>query len=143
MSVALGGVACGGAQSDTSSSTTEADTSASVAPCTLNVWVPGPDVSGPQGMAVANCGWNYKGGNEQIWVRSCLQQLVTGGWETIAWTCKASWSPAYGTNFVDSGSVPYLTAGRWYRTFGTMSLNGTTVHAYSLGCQGNGGDSCR
>lgn len=58
-------------------------------------------------------------------VEACLEQLVTGGWETIDWTC-ADFSSDTDHHFVwtTTYQVPYWTNGRWYRTQVWARVNG-------------------
>jgi hypothetical protein len=60
-------------------------------------------------------------------VETCLEQLVTGGWQTIDFTCRDFTNA--GTNdhhylYTASGAVPYWTSGRWYQTQVWVRVNG-------------------
>jgi hypothetical protein len=96
--------------------------------CTFAVTSPSP--SGRNGFAVLGCP-----NNENLQLQVCLQQLVTGGWQTINWTCTTTHSLSY---YVDehSGKVPYYTNGRWYRTWAWGYANGASRPIVSSGFQG-------
>jgi hypothetical protein len=60
-------------------------------------------------------------------VETCLEQLITGGWQTINWTCEDFTNA--GTNdhhylYTASGQVPYWTTNRWYQTQVWARVNG-------------------
>jgi hypothetical protein len=99
-----------------------------VGDCTFAVYSPSP--SGRNGFAQLGCAYN-----ENLELEVCLQQLVTGGWQTINWTCATTHSLSY---YVDehSGQVPYYTSGRWYRTWAWAYANGATRAVVSGGFQG-------
>jgi hypothetical protein len=96
--------------------------------CTFAVY--SPSGSGRDGFAQLGCP-----NNEDLQLEVCLQQLVTGGWQTINWTCATTHSLSY---YVDeySGKVPYYTSGRWYRTWAWGYANGASRAIVSGGFQG-------
>jgi len=89
-----------------------------------------PSGGGRNGFAQLGCP-----NNENLQLQVCLQQLVTGGWQTIDWTCSTTHSLSY---YVDeySGKVPYYTNGRWYRTWAWAYANGASRAIVSGGFQG-------
>ena len=51
-------------------------------------------------------------------VQSCMEQLLTGGWQLMNWTCQETTNYGKTFNQIGSNRVPYLTNGRWYRSYG-------------------------
>jgi hypothetical protein len=75
---------------------------------------------------------------DSLEVEACLEQLVTGGWETIDWTC-AVYSSSSDHTFLwtTTYAVPYWTAGRWYQTQVWARVNGGAWgYTTSTGIQG-------
>jgi hypothetical protein len=100
------------------------------------------------GAVTGDYGPNTRFGSAAFWgdgryytLESCLQQLVTGGWETIQWSCSSVNTSGYAG--INTGAVPYWTNGRWYRTAAWVWINGgASGWIVSDGCQGNGGSGC-
>jgi hypothetical protein len=135
---------CGGAGQDAEEeegSSSEAY-SVGIDGCTLAAFTPGTPRSWDSPRAAAgtlNCPSSHR-----IQLKVCMQQLVTGGWQTLDWTCQVSaFEPSQGfsTN-VTSKSVPYYTANRWYRSWAWGYADGANTAVVSAGCKGNGGSGC-
>jgi hypothetical protein len=75
-------------------------------------------------------------------VQACMQQLVTGGWQTMNWTCRTFGPRDQPIIFVATAGVSYYTANRYYRTWAWGSVNGATGTTLSSSCKGNGGAGC-
>jgi hypothetical protein len=74
-------------------------------------------------------------GEDTIQVQTCLQQLVTGGWENVVGSCATS--PTEFTTFVSATGKSYdATCGRWYRTWAWGYNDGDTGTALSDSYQG-------
>nr|HEX4317795.1 hypothetical protein [Kofleriaceae bacterium] len=75
------------------------------------------------GFGEVSCG-NYENTLE---VETCVEQLVTGGWQTINWTCFDYSNANTGDHhyvWATSYAVPYWTSGRWYQTQVWARVNG-------------------
>jgi hypothetical protein len=109
-----------------------------VADCSLNAHEPSSN-----GVATASihCAHGFGGANGGVQGKVCMDQLVTGGWRTIDWTC--SYYDA--TSLKDTGGsmwslkVPYYTSGRWYRTWAWIDANGVQQTTTGPTCKGPNG----
>lgn len=102
----------------------------SVPACTLTAYYPlsGGNV---RGSANISCGTS-----DNIQVQTCLQQLVTGGWENVVGSCQTS-QEVNGTSISATGKSYYPTCGRWYRTWAwgyNDGLTGTALSDTYKGC---------
>ena len=70
-----------------------------------------------------------------IQVQTCLQQLVTGGWQNVVGGCQTS-QEVYGTFISATGKSYYPTCGRYYRSWGWADVNGHTVTEVSRSYKG-------
>jgi hypothetical protein len=109
---------------------TSAALSSSVGGCSFNPETP----IGWERSAAVGVGCNT---NNHVQVQVCLQQLVTGGWETIDFTCADyDWYGSAVTWAYRSHQVPYWTAGRWYRSWAWIDSGGHTASGASGGFKG-------
>jgi hypothetical protein len=109
--------------------------------CTLTADVPGhtPGFYAPRaaGGTIKCPSWR-----NNIQLQVCMQQLVSGGWQTMHWTCTYTGTVSgLGVSAI-SYNVSYYTAGRWYRSWAWGDVNGANTAIVSAGCQGNGGSGC-
>jgi hypothetical protein len=140
--VALGSGCSGGSQgSEDVTASSSAAYSTGIDGCTLAAFTPGttPGFGAPRAAGgVVSCpSWRS---SRQLQV--CMQQLVTGGWQTLQWTCSYTNSNQGFADTEISASVPYYTAGRWYRSWAWGDVDGANTAVVSAGCQGNGGSGC-
>lgn len=108
--------------------------------CTLRAWKP----NGHAGDPMRSWGEIDCPRNESVEVQVCMQQLITGGWQTMEWSC-VTHSPPGGVGDltgVASQPVPYYTNGRWYRTWAWGYASGATNTTLSNTCKGNGASGC-
>jgi hypothetical protein len=98
-------------------------------PCTLTAYYPLSN-GFVRSYATMSCS-----GAEYIQVETCLEQLVTGGWQNVVGSCKTS-PEAYGTYISATGQSYYPTCGRYYRTWawGYNGETGTTLSSAYKGC---------
>jgi hypothetical protein len=85
--------------------------------------------------------------NDLFQTKVCMQQLVSGGWQTMDFTCVTGYVDIYGDH-INTNPISYYTNGRWYRTWAWgYNHNPYTNQTYTNtcvtnGCQGNGGSGC-
>lgn len=79
---------------------------------------------------IYNCNTSHN-----LQVETCLQQLVTGGWENVVGGCQTS-QQGYGTFISATGKSYYVTCGRWYRSWGWADVDGYTATEYSNSYKG-------
>jgi hypothetical protein len=98
--------------------------------CTLGAYYPysGGIVRGYA--QIYNCN-----GSHNIQVQTCLQQLVTGGWQNVVGSCATS-QEVYSTFISATGKSYYPTCGRYYRSWGWAYVDGGTVTEVSNSYQG-------
>ena len=73
------------------------------------------------GFGEISCG-SYE---NKVEVEACLEQLVTGGWQTLNWTCIYYTNPNdHHYAWATTNSVPYWTTNRWYQTQVWARVNG-------------------
>jgi hypothetical protein len=114
-----------GDEEDTASSTSEAFTS--VGNCQLHAYAPNSSRFSSGKITCPN--------KESLKIQVCMQQLISGGWSTMQWTCVQA--SDYGTLvFANTPQIPYYTKGRWYRTWTWGSANGHPATYVSSGIQG-------
>jgi hypothetical protein len=92
------------------------------------------DPPGWHGFGAVSC----KSGWDDLEVKACMQQLLTGGWQTMQWTCETGKDKNSDVVSTYTAKVPYLTKGREYRTWVWGDINGHTNTTESPGVRGNG-----
>jgi hypothetical protein len=109
---------CAVSASDGSGQTESSDEALAVGNCQVYAYT--PSASGKNGQGLIDCGNN----DEQIELQVCLQQNISGTWQTIGFTCHTG-GPGWGRfMWVTSNSVPFYTPGRGYRTWAWGYANG-------------------
>lgn len=73
------------------------------------------------GFGEISCGGAAKASIE---VYVCLNQLVTGGWQTLNWTCSDFAENNGHYAYAWTAPVPYWTTNRWYNTQVWVRVNG-------------------